>query len=163
MTYHHIHTTFGRDARNRLGDANRPGHDGALAALETFYFAFNHRDLPTFQQVWVDDALIRLKNPLGGIMEGLGPITALYDGIFNGPASVWVEFHNIVAYELGGDAVVYSGQERGEFAKAGVVVPLEIRTTRVFHFANGRWGQVHHHGSITDTQLLDTYRRAVQS
>jgi len=41
-------------------------------------------------------------------------------------------------------------------------VPLDIRTTRVLHRAAGRWGPVHHHGSITDTDLLDQYRSSVQ-
>lgn len=155
-----IDQTFGRSARNRLDEASRPGLDGALAALETFYFAFNNGDLDTFRQIWVDDALIRLGNPLGGILEGIEPITALYDGIFNGPARVWVEFHDIVAYPAS-EAVVFAGRERGEFSKHGTTVPLDIRTSRVLHRHGDRWGQVHHHGSITDTRLLDAYRRAV--
>ena len=136
--------------------------DGALAALESFYFAFNNADLDVFGQVWVAHDLIRLKNPLGGILEGIDPITDLYAGIFNGPAAVWVEFHDIVAYDAG-DAVVFSGREGGEFAKAGVTVPLDIRTTRVLHYVQGRWGQIHHHGSITDADLMTTYRNAVNA
>lgn len=162
MTYHRIERTFGRNCENRVADAGAPGIEGALAALETFYYAFNRGDLDVFRQVWVDDELIRLNNPLGGIMEGIDPIVALYDGIFHGPANVWVEFHDIVAYPFG-DAVVFAGREQGEFAKHGVTVPLDIRTSRVFHLHAGRWGQVHHHGSITDTDQLATYRQAVQS
>jgi ketosteroid isomerase-like protein len=162
MTYLRIDQTFGRSARNRLDEAARPGLDGALAALESFYFAFNNADLEAFRQVWVADGLIRLNNPLGGILEGIDPIVALYDGIFNGPADVWVELYDIVAYPLG-DAVVFAGRERGEFTKRDTTVPLDIRTSRVLHRRDGRWGQVHHHGSITDTDLLTTYRQAVQS
>ncbi|HDH03498.1 MAG TPA: DUF4440 domain-containing protein [Actinobacteria bacterium] len=154
--------TFGREARNCLNRATEPGMDGAMAALESFYFAFNNGDLDVFGQVWVAHDLIRLKNPLGGILEGIEPITNLYAGIFNGPADVWVEFHDIVAYDAG-DAVVFSGRERGEFAKAGLTVPLDIRTTRVLHHVDGRWGQIHHHGSITDADLLTTYRNAVNN
>ena len=44
-----------------------------------------------------------------------------------------------------------------------MIVPLEIRTTRIFDHVDGRWGQAHHHGSITDSVMLDTYRNAVQS
>ncbi|MEN8039973.1 MAG: nuclear transport factor 2 family protein [Actinomycetota bacterium] len=163
MTYTRVDETFGKDAANRLDEATRPGIAGALAALESFYFAFNNGDLGVFRQVWVAHELIRLKNPLGGILEGIHPITDLYAGIFNGPADVWVEFTEIVAYELGQDAAVFSGRERGEFTRAGVTVDLDIRTTRVFHRINGRWGQIHHHGSITDAEQLNTYRSAVQS
>jgi hypothetical protein len=41
----HLDISFGPDARNRLDDAVKPGRDGALAALESFYHAFNRRDL----------------------------------------------------------------------------------------------------------------------
>lgn len=163
MTYTRINQTFGKSASNRLADANQPGLDGALAALESFYYSFNTGDLDSFVGVWVSDDLIRLKNPLGGVLEGIGAITDLYDGIFNGPADVWVEFGDIVVYHLGADAVVFSGRETGEFSKAGETVPLNIRTTRVFHRVDGRWGQVHHHGSITDTEQLTTYRNAVNT
>jgi ketosteroid isomerase-like protein len=155
-------TTYGRSARNRLAAIETPGLAGALAAVETFYHAFNNGDLDVFTQVWVPDELIRLNNPLGGILEGIGPIAELYRGIFDGPADVWVEFHDIVAYEMG-DAAVFAGRERGEFAKNDTVVPLEIRTTRIFGFVGGRWGQIHHHGSITDAVMLEAYRAAVQS
>ena len=162
MNYTRLDRTFSRDATNRIEHGGTPGFDGAVAALETFYYAFNQRNIEVFRQVWAPHALIRLNNPLGGILEGIDPITALYDGIFNGPATVWVEFHDIVVYDAG-ETITFAGRERGEFAKHGTVVPLDIRTSRFFHRENGRWGQVHHHGSITDTELLATYRAAVNS
>ena len=162
MTYTRVEQTFGRNARDLTDQVADAGITGALAALESFYFAFNNRDLDVFAKVWVPSELIRLNNPLGGILEGIEPITALYDGIFNGPAVVWVDFSDIVAYDFG-DSVVFAGRENGEFTKGGVTIPLHIRTTRVLHRANGRWGQVHHHGSITDTGQLDTYRNAVKA
>lgn len=162
MSYTRIQRTFGRDARDLTAQATEPGMTGALAALESFYFAFNNGDLDVFRNVWVPSEMIRLNNPLGGILEGIDPISELYDGIFNGPAEVWVEFFDIVAYDFD-NSVVFAGRERGQFAKGGVTVPLDIRTSRVLHRADGRWGQVHHHGSITDTDQLTTYRNAVNS
>lgn len=161
MSHTRIETTFGRSAANRLDEVTRPGLDGALAALESFYHAFNNADLEVFRQVWLPDDLIRLNNPLGGIREGIDTITELYRGIFEGPATVWVEFHDIVAYP-GADLVVFAGRERGEFRVGSTTVPLEIRTSRVLRRRDGRWGQVHHHGSITDTEQLTAYRIAVQ-
>jgi len=162
MTYSRIQKTFGRDARDLSERATEPGITGALAALESFYYAFNNGDLEVLRRVWVPNEMIRLNNPLGGIVEGIDPIVAIYDGIFNGPADVWVEFNDIVVYDFG-DSAVFAGRERGEFAKNGVTVPLDIRTSRVLHRTSGRWGQVHHHGSITDTGQLDSYRSAVQA
>jgi len=160
LTYARIDRVFGRSAQNLVGRMSEPGMEGALAALESFYYSFNTGDIEVLREVWVSHDLIRLKNPLGGILEGIQPVTELYDGIFNGSADVWVEFHDIVAYDFG-DAVVFSGRERGEFTTAVATVPLGIRTTRVFHWVDGRWGQVHHHGSVADTDLLATYRSAV--
>lgn len=162
MTYTRLEQTFGRDAQDLTVQATETGLTGALAALESFYFAFNNGDLQVFQKAWVPSEMIRLNNPLGGIIEGIEPITALYNGIFNGPADVWVEFYDIVAYDFG-DSVVFAGRERGEFAKGGATIPLDIRTSRVLHRADGRWGQVHHHGSITDTAQLNSYRNAVDT
>ena len=153
---------YGRQSANRLEDAAEPTINGARAALESFYHAFNERSLDVFTQVWANDALIRLNNPLGGITEGLDDITGVYDRIFNGPAKVWVEFYDIVEYQLGDGGVVFAGRERGDFEKDGASVRLDIRTSRVFGYIDGRWAQVHHHGSITDTALLERYRRAVQ-
>ena len=160
MTYFVVDRVFGRDSQNLIERMTEPGPGGALAALKSFYYAFNTGDIEAFRQVWVSDDLIRLKNPLGGILQGIEPIVELYRGIFDGPADVWVEFHDIVAYDLG-DAVVFSGRERGEFTTTASMIPLDIRTTRLMHILGGRWGQVHHHGSITDTELLTTYRNVV--
>lgn len=153
--------TYGRTARNRLAEASAAGPEGARAAVETFYHAFNQRSPDLLSDVWIDDPLVRLNNPLGGMIDGRAGISQLYSRIFTGPARVWVELHDVVEYDLGDSGFVFAGRERGEFTRSGVVVPLEIRTTRVLARVRGRWGQVHHHGSITDTALLERYRSAV--
>lgn len=161
-----LDATFGRDAEDRLAAAADPGPDGALAALETFYHAFNRRDADLLRAVWAAGPLIQLNNPLGGILRGIDPIAALYDRVFTGPARVWVEFHDIAAFEAPA-MVAFAGRERGEFRVGDAVVPLAIRTSRVF--AHGawdggapRWAQVHHHGSIDDPEALAAYQRAVR-
>jgi len=40
---------------------------------------------------------------------------------------------------------------------------LNVRTTRIFQLINGRWRQMHHHGSIEDAKLLADYQNAVRS
>jgi hypothetical protein len=37
-----------------------------------------------------------------------------------------------------------------------------IRTSRWFKLADGRWRQLHHHGSIEDADLLARYQLAVR-
>jgi hypothetical protein len=155
--------TYGRAAIDRQVQAREPTLEGARAALECFYFAFNQRSLETLEAVWAQGPLISLNNPLGGIMRGLDDIRVLYQRIFDGPAQVWVEFHDIVEY-VGQDTVVFTGRERGEFTRDGRTIPLAIRTSRVFQYFGGQlgWRQVHHHGSIDDPEALAQYQRAVR-
>lgn len=162
-----LEATFGRDAADRLAQAEAPGLAGAEAALETFYHAFNRRDADLLARVWADAPYVQLNNPVGGILRGPEAVADLYRRIFTGPARVWVAFHDIVAYP-GSDLAVFAGRERGAFRVGESEVPLAIRTTRVFAFAPWqagappRWAQVHHHGSIDDSDLLARYQGAVR-
>ncbi len=154
---------YGRGATDRRVEAREPTLQAARAALECFYFAFNQRSLEAFEAVWAPGPLISLNNPLGGIMRGLDDIRALYQRIFASPAQVWVEFYDIVEY-VSQDTVVFAGRERGEFTRDGRAIPLAIRTSRVFQYLGGElgWRQVHHHGSIDDSDALAQYQRAVR-
>jgi hypothetical protein len=155
--------SFGPGSRNRLDEAASPGIDGALAALETFYFAFNNRNLNVFAQVWTKDPLAQLNNPLGGILRGGDAITALYDQVFHGPALVTVTFGDVVEYAED-THVLFAGRETGEYTvDSGKSVPLSIRTTRYFRYEGGRWCQFHHHGSIDDAEALAAYQAAIRS
>jgi ketosteroid isomerase-like protein len=151
----------GPEARNRLAETADAGADGARAALETFYHALNHRDAELLRADWSDDPLAQLNNPLGGILRGGESIVALYQRIFTGPVRVTVTFRDIVEY-LGADHAVFAGREVGGWTGPdGVEVPLTIRTSRYFRYADGRWRQFHHHGSIDDPAALAAYQRAV--
>lgn len=152
---------YGRDARQRLGETAAPTLDGARAAIETFYFAFNRRSAQTLRAIWLDHPLVQLNNPLGGVLRGIEPIAELYGRIFDGPAQVWVELSDIVEFALD-DVAVFAGRERGELVLGDEHVPLAIRTSRVFAFVPAiGWRQVHHHGSIDDPELLGRYQAAV--
>ena len=156
-------STYGRPSENRLAMVREPGIDGARALLETFYYAFNQRDMVVFGKVWAEHELIQLNNPLGGILRGFEPIAALYGKIFDGPAGVWVELSDIVEFETD-DMVVFAGREKGEFSRGDKSLALSIRTSRVVQWFGPElgWKQIHHHGSIDDPQLLDVYQRMVQ-
>ncbi len=159
----HTDRRFGAAARNRVREARQPGDAGAMAALETFYYAFNHRDPGALAEVIADHPLAQLNNPLGGILRGGSAIVDLYtEKIFRGRVLVQVEFYDFVQY-LGGDHAVFAGRERGTYTVAGAEpTALDIRTSRYFRYDDqrGRWVQFHHHGSIDDPQELGTYQRA---
>ena len=135
--------TYGRGAMDRRCEARAPTAEGARAALESFYFAFNRRSIEALNDVWAPDPLITLNNPLGGIMRGIEEIRALYQRVFTGPVQVWVEFYAITEY-VGQDTAIFAGRERGEFTRDGHV-PLAIRTSRVFQYQDEShgWRQVH--------------------
>jgi len=159
----HASQNYGRNSKNQISRAREPGIDGARALVETFYYAFNRRDMNVFAQVWADDALVQLNNPLGGILRGYKPIAELYQRIFTGPASVWVELADIVEFQTP-DMVVFAGRETGEFTRGEKTLALSIRTSRVVQWFGPEigWRQSHHHGSIDDPQLLGEYQRAVR-
>lgn len=156
-----VDDTFGKDAMNRIMEAKAEGREGAKAALETFYYAFNNRSIEVFKQIWFNHPLIQLNNPVGGMIRGIDGITELYTKIFQGSAKVWVEFSDIVEY-FSGNTAVFAGKEEGEFLVGNQVIPLKIRTSRFFSYMNGQWVQIHHHGSIDDPNLLSTYQKAVR-
>ena len=129
-------------------------------ALVQFYYAFNHADMPTMEKNWADPQEISMDNPLGGIKRGWEEIKSVYERIFNGPAEVHVEFYDYTIHET--QEMFYAvGRERGYFRLGGNEVKLVIRTSRIFQKINGRWRQVHHHGSIDDPHLLERYQAAV--
>lgn len=154
--------SYGRDSASKIDHIREPGINGARMLIESFYYAFNHQDLHVLSKVWAEHELIQLNNPLGEILRGYEAIAALYGRVFTGPASVWVEFSDIVEFQTG-DMVVFAGRENGEFTVNKQTLILAVRTSRVVQWFGSDigWRQVHHHGSIDDPKLLAAYQRAV--
>lgn len=132
-----------------------------LYALVGFYSAFNTRDLGAMNRNWTQTEEAVMANPLGGVKRGWSAIREVYERIFNGPTRVYVEFYDYTLHES--DSLFYAiGRERGYFERDGRRIDLAIRTSRVFRKLDGRWQQVHHHGSMEDPVLLDRYQKAVR-
>ena len=130
------------------------------AALSLFYRAFNRRDMALMQQSWLLTDEVSMDNPIGGIRRGWAAIAGGYDRIFKGQAEVYVEFYDYTIY--GSETLFFAtGRERGYFRTATESVELAIRTTRIFVFRDGKWKQIHHHGSIDAPDLLRHYQQAV--
>jgi ketosteroid isomerase-like protein len=154
---------FGPDSVNRLAETADQSARGARAALETFYYAWHHRDAAALRAVWSASPLAQLDNPVGGILRGGDAIAALYEKIFATPANLRITFGDVVAYH-GESHALFAGLETGSYTGAdGTTVPLEIRTSRYFRYADGHWRQYHHHGSIDDPDALRAYQHAVRA
>jgi len=143
------------------GNENKESLPAPLRALSEFYDAFNSRNLQKIAENWVQTDEIVMDNPLGGVKRGWDEIKTAYERIFSGPARVYVEFYDYTIHETG-ELFYAVGRERGEFRIGDTIVPLAIRTTRIFRVIEGRWRQVHHHGSIEDAELLARYQAAVK-
>ena len=141
--------------REGQGDLSTP-----FQALVQFYYAFNTRSIAVMSQNWAQSDEIAMDNPLGGIKRGWDAIKPVYEKIFTGPAEVYVEFYDYTIHETN-DMFYAVGRERGSLRLGGNEVPLAIRTSRIFRKIDGRWKQVHHHGSIDDPKLLTQYQSAV--
>jgi ketosteroid isomerase-like protein len=130
-------------------------------ALAEFYRAFNRRDLRLMEANWHADDEASMDNPLGGIRRGWDDIRTVYERIFTGKARVAIEFYDYTIHQFT-DAFLAVGRERGTTRIGETSLDLQIRTSRFFRRADGRWRQVHHHGSIEDAPLLGRYQAAVR-
>jgi len=154
-------TVFSGD-HNRLAETLPSTIEGAHAALETFYHALNGHSIDLFRQIWFDDPLIQMDNPVGGIRRGTKTILDLYTHLFEGPIHVRAELHDIVEF-ASSEMVVFAGRERGTYERDGKAFPLDFRTSRVFVYApaQGGWRQIHHHGSIDQPESLAHYQQTL--
>ena len=140
-----------------LGDLSQPQQ-----ALAQFYRAFNTRDLKMMDENFAHSDEVAIDNPLGGIRRGADEPHKMYEGVFKSPADVHVEFWDYTIHRAG-DVFWAVGRERGTYLDGEIVKNLNVRTTRIFQLINGRWRQMHHHGSIEDAKLLDDYQSVVRS
>ena len=140
-----------------LGDLSRPQQ-----ALAQFYRAFNSRDLKMIDDNFAHSDEVAIDNPLGGIRRGTDEPHKMYEGVFKSPANVHVVFWDYTIHRAG-DVFWAVGRERGTYVDGGVEKNLNIRTSRIFQLIDGRWRQMHHHGSIEDAMLLADYQNAVRS
>src|SRR6201987_4473170 len=140
-----------------LGDLSQPQQ-----ALAQFYHAFNSRDLKMIDDNFAASDDVAIDNPLGGIRRGADGPHKMYEGVFKSPANVHVVFWDYTIHRAG-DVFWAVGRERGTYREGDVVKDLNIRTTRIYQLIDGRWRQMHHHGSIEDSKLLGDYQNAIRS
>lgn len=138
-----------------LGDLSQPKQ-----VLAQFYRGFNTRDLALIDANFALSDEVVIDNPIGGIRRGRRQPHLMYEKIFASSADVRVEFWDYTI-NLVGDVFVAVGRERGSYFAAGRRNSLSIRTTRIFRRVEGKWRQIHHHGSIDDPVMLAAFQEAV--
>ena len=155
-------TTFGTPIQSPVtGDEFRGNQQEPLQALAQFYRALNARDLEMMRQNWTNSADAAMDNPLGGIKRGWDEIGTVYEKLFSSKGRYYFEFYDYTLHESG-EFFYVVGRERGELDRDGKPMQLAIRTSRIFkRDSDGKWRQVHHHGSIDDPEMLAAYQKRV--
>jgi len=133
-----------------------------MRALSEFYRALNYRDMELMTQNWAQTDESVMDNPVGGIKRGWEEIRTVYERVFSSSGEYWFEFYDYSFHERG-DFFYVVGRERGEYEVGETALAMAIRTSRIFRHIDGKWRQVHHHGSIDDPELLAAYQQAVRS
>ncbi len=131
-----------------------------LGALCEFYRAFNSRDLALMERNWASSEEASMVNPLGGIRRGWADIRGVYERIFQSSAKMSIEFHDYTI-QIFGETFYAVGREYGKLESDRQSLDLKFRTSRVFRYSNGRWRQVHDHGSIENPELLLRYQASI--
>ncbi len=141
-------------------ESNADGTTPYRAVCE-FYRAFNSRDLALLARNWAHSDEAVMDDPMAGIRRGWPAIREVYERLLEGPALVRAELFDYTIHEAA-DLAYFVGCERGYIRARGGEIPLAIRTTRLFGRMDGRWRQVHCHGSIDDARLLTRYHASLQ-
>lgn len=128
-----------------------------IAALVSFYQAFNTQNLELMEANWLHSDEASMSNPLGGLKRGWNEIRNVYEKIFHGSARVFVEFYDYSIHTTE-QMFIAVGRERGTLTVDSVSIELQIRTSRAYRINNGRWKQLHHHGSMDNANLLAKYQ-----
>lgn len=131
-----------------------------LSTLFEFYHAFNHRDLSLMRHNWLTSEEASMSNPLGGIKRGWKEIESVYEKIFHGPATVYVEFYDYSIHHSD-DMFIAVGRESGSLTINGKSIDLAIRTSRIYRKQDSTWKQIHHHGSMDKPELLAHYQKTL--
>ena len=142
------------------GNETLAGHEPFEQALINFYRAFNSRDAAQAAAAWQDSERVIMYNPIGGLRRGRRDILAAYEKIMSGYVHVYVEFYDYTIFATTQHSCVV-GRERGVARYNGQQLELRIRTSRTFEMHDGRWLQVHHHGSIDEPDLLAQYQQII--
>jgi limonene-1,2-epoxide hydrolase len=142
------------------GSESTVDESAPFSALVNFYAAFNNRDFDRMQANWLQSVQASMSNPLGDIKRGWREISGVYEKIFSGPASVYVEFYDYTIHAT--DSMFAAvGRERGTLEIDDKRIELAIRTSRLYILREREWKQLHHHGSMDNPQQLARYQSAL--
>lgn len=120
--------------------------DKAQSANESFYEAFNKRDIEAMQRVWRNDESITCVHPGWPPLNGFKPILNSWAGIFKNSGNMEIQISDVRVL-ASNDLVWVSCIEKLYTIAENGVLASKVFATNLFHLEDDVWKMVMHHAS----------------
>ena len=118
----------------------------AQLANESFYEAFNKRDIEGMKHIWGKDECITCVHPGWPPLKGFEPILNSWAGIFENSGDMEIRISDVQVLASADLAWVSCTEKLFTIAESGVLVS-QVFATNLFHIEGESWKMVMHHAS----------------
>ena len=118
----------------------------AQLANESFYEAFNKRDIEGMKQIWGKDECITCVHPGWPPLKGFEPILNSWAGIFENSGDMEIRISDVQVRASEGLAWVSCTEKLFTIAESGVLAS-QVFATNLFQVEGDTWKMVMHHAS----------------
>lgn len=124
----------------------------AKSANESFYEAFNKRDLEAMERVWGEDKSVTCVHPGWPPLKGFEPILNSWASIFDNSGNMEIQISDVQVLASSDLAWVSCTEKLYTIAESGVLAS-KVFATNLFHLEGNDWKMIMHHASpIPDIQ-----------
>ncbi len=120
--------------------------DRAVSANESFYKAFNNRDIEAMKEVWGHIENTTCVHPGWPPLKGFEPILNSWAGIFENSGNMEIKISDVQVVASEDLAWVSCLENLYTIAERGVLVS-KVFATNLFHLEGGSWKMIMHHAS----------------
>ena len=117
-----------------------------VAANESFYKAFNARDLDAMKRVWSSHEKVTCVHPGWEPLSGLEPIIDSWQGIFKNSGNMDIQITDVSVTTSEDLAWVSCIEKLYTIATHGVLAS-KVFSTNLFQLNEGSWKMIMHHAS----------------
>ena len=123
----------------------------AMTANESFYKAFNARDLGAMKEVWSSHESVTCVHPGWNPLNGFEPIMESWQGIFKNSGNMDIQISDVKVVSSEGLARVSCIEKLYTIATHGVLAS-KVFSTNLFRLNEGSWKMIMHHASPVPSQ-----------
>jgi ketosteroid isomerase-like protein len=117
-----------------------------VAANESFYKAFNARDLDAMKRAWGSHEKITCVHPGWAPLNGIEPIIDSWQGIFKNSGNMDIQITDVRVTMSEGLAWISCIEKLYTIATNGVLAS-QVYSTNLFQLSEGDWKMIMHHAS----------------